>query len=231
MTERWVEIHGWEGEYEVSSRGKVRNSRTNRVLRFSQPNEKYKYLTVLLSRSPHQKRLFVHKVVCEAFHGVPPSNRHEGNHINGIKTDNRASNLEWVTPSENIQHSWDVGLRPRKLSESGRRNILEGQRLSWKTNPKRRSDIKKATAASSVARMVPTELVVKAIEGSKGHLKTIGERLGCGRATVYLMLVRETPLRDPVRRAYRKECKKVGKPLPKLVREAFNKMVRRLQVT
>jgi hypothetical protein len=55
----------------------------------------------------------VHRLVCLAFHG-PPVNQEARfvNHMNGNKSDNRAENLEWVTPSENSLHAYRTGLVP-----------------------------------------------------------------------------------------------------------------------
>ena len=75
--------------YEVSNQGRVRNAHTGLV---------YK---------GQQKHCYVHNLVATAFvegwrEGL------EVNHKNGVKTDNRAENLEWVTSSENKQHASDV---------------------------------------------------------------------------------------------------------------------------
>ena len=57
----------------------------------------------------HRATVPIHRLVAEEHFGPCPPGK-EVNHINGIKTDNRPENLEYVTKKENIRHGIDKGL-------------------------------------------------------------------------------------------------------------------------
>ncbi len=62
-----------------------------------------------MNRSNKEKIAYVHRLVAQAF--VPnPDHKPQVNHIDGNKENNAASNLEWVTPKENINHAYRIGL-------------------------------------------------------------------------------------------------------------------------
>lgn len=104
--EQWRPVPGYEGRYEVSDQGRVRSLIGTPKLRKLTINIDG-YRTVNLHGGPKRHWFFVHRLVLIAFVGSAPE-RHECNHKNGIKTDARLENLEWVTPQENVQHSYDV---------------------------------------------------------------------------------------------------------------------------
>lgn len=101
---RWMPVTmvGVDG-YEVSDAGDVRlgeKTLSSRLLKG--------YPGVSLAGAPRSRRTFtVHSLVMAAFVGPRPSPSHQVNHKNGIKTDNRLCNLEYVTSAENIAHSWN----------------------------------------------------------------------------------------------------------------------------
>lgn len=68
-----------------------------------------------------------HRIIATAF--IPnPYNKPQVNHINGIKSDNRIENLEWVTRSENAIHAHKTGLiTPKRGSDSGRAILKENE--------------------------------------------------------------------------------------------------------
>jgi hypothetical protein len=67
------------------------------------------YLCISLCNKGFCKTINVHRIIAETF--IPNiENKKQVNHINGIKTDNRVDNLEWVTQSENAIHAIKIGL-------------------------------------------------------------------------------------------------------------------------
>lgn len=121
----WKDINNYIGYFQVSNLGDIKSCRrkvSRKLNTFHIKEEsikkqrlnKFGYLTVYLSINKKYRHFFVHRLVCENFVGPRPSEKHFVNHINGIKTDNRASNLEWVTVSENLKHAFRLGLMCQK---------------------------------------------------------------------------------------------------------------------
>lgn len=137
MTETWAPVLGFEGFYEVSDAGSVQRVQANRgtsggLLR-SRPNPKG-YLRVALHRDGRRSDRSVHRLVLEAFVGLGFAS--EANHRNGIKSDNRLANLEWVTPVENNRHARETGLsRPLKGERNGRSKLTAEQVREIKRTP------------------------------------------------------------------------------------------------
>lgn len=62
-----------------------------------------------MNRANKEKIAYVHRLVAQAF--VPnPNQKPQVNHIDGNKDNNAADNLEWVTPKENTNHAYRIGL-------------------------------------------------------------------------------------------------------------------------
>ena len=102
--EIWKPVVGFEGLYEVSNMGRVRN-RMGRIMTLS--FNRNGYHRVHLINNSREKFMLVHRLVSMAF--IPnPENKPFVNHLNGIKTDNKVENLEWCTSSENMQHAVKV---------------------------------------------------------------------------------------------------------------------------
>ena len=115
--EVFADIPGYEGYYQVSNLGRVKNSKTGKILK---PYLTRGYLRVSLYNDSNRKCKLVHRVVAEAF--LPnPDGKSDVNHINGCKTDASVCNLEWVSASENMFHAHSNRLRP-KINTQGENN-------------------------------------------------------------------------------------------------------------
>ena len=107
MTETWKEISGYEGLYEVSDLGRVKSLNYNRtgMENILKPGTNHKgYLQLSLYKDGHVKTVKVHRLVAEAF--IPNTHGLETvNHKDEDKTNNVASNLEWMTRADNKRYS------------------------------------------------------------------------------------------------------------------------------
>jgi hypothetical protein len=128
----WRAVPGFEGRYEVSDAGMIRRVGLGRgvvpgriVAVRALPAG---YLVSALWAGNRQHSRLVHRLVAAAFHGPCPDG-YEVNHKNLDKADNRASNLEYVTRSENLRHRASAGIgrgidnHQSKLDEDAVRSI------------------------------------------------------------------------------------------------------------
>ncbi len=108
MREKWKPIKNYESSYLVSDMGRIKSLYTGKFLTPSPDSDGYAVLS--LTRSGIRRSYRWHKLVLSAFIDNK-HNKSQINHINGNKLDNRLSNLEWVTPGENIKHAYKMGIK------------------------------------------------------------------------------------------------------------------------
>lgn len=105
--EIWKDIIGYEGYYQISNFGNVKNIQTNKLLIGDTNNAGYRRVMLY---NPIKKRFFIHRLVALHFcDGV--DDKKVVNHIDGDKLNNKAENLEWVTHSQNDLHAYKLNLR------------------------------------------------------------------------------------------------------------------------
>lgn len=117
--EIWKPLSGFEGRYEISNFGNIKNVKRNSIVKTHIDAHGYQSCTLRYVGDKKSHTVKVHRAIALAF--IPNPNDYPIiNHKDGNKLNNSIENLEWCTYQHNIQHSFDNGLQ----TPSGQ--ILEG---------------------------------------------------------------------------------------------------------
>lgn len=107
----WVKIK-YNSNYLISNDAQVYSINSKKILK---PNRHtHGYLVVSLWENNKQKRFYIHRLVLEHFSNEKPKDT--VNHIDGNKTNNHISNLEWATYKDNNVHAVRTGLRKSNMN-------------------------------------------------------------------------------------------------------------------
>lgn len=135
--ETWKPVKNFENHYEVSNKGNVRSvdrfvKHYKGGFRFYKGKDKKitlkhdGYFKCILKKDSERFDFRVHRLVAESFLSND-KNKPFVNHKNGIKTDNRVENLEWVTAEENSIHAVKKRLIKTKLTDNQALEIFHSE--------------------------------------------------------------------------------------------------------
>ena len=114
--ERWVKIEGYEEFYEISTKGRVKSLRQNKVMMPGLGSRGY--MLINLRKDGNHTPYDIHRLVAKAFI-LNPEGKKTVNHIDACKTNNSIENLEWMTQKENSMHASYLGLfKPHRKNVS-----------------------------------------------------------------------------------------------------------------
>lgn len=94
--------------------------------KLAQTKDQNGYLYVSIKTGDKRPKFSCHRIIGKAFVFGYQDGLHI-NHINGVKTDNRPENLEWVTNSENVSHAWQTGLVKLKGENAPNHKLTQKQ--------------------------------------------------------------------------------------------------------
>lgn len=154
--EIWKPVVGYENSYHVSNKGNVKGIFRKTKYKHTEINRfekelkkrinKQGYFSVMLYKDSKPKSLRINRLVAIAFI-ENPFNKPYVNHLNGIKQDNRVSNLEWCTASENKLHAFRTGLNKTKKGSNHHNAKLSPYKI------KRIRSLKESLSCNVLAKM------------------------------------------------------------------------------
>ena len=100
MIELWKPINNFESKYEISNMGRIKNIKTNHILKMT--NQYGDYFRIILYDDFKKKSCYIHRLVAETF--IPnPNNYPCINHKDLSKQNNCVDNLEWCSYAYNTK--------------------------------------------------------------------------------------------------------------------------------
>lgn len=116
--EKWKIINNFSN-YEISTEGRVRNLKTQYILKGRESKSGYLQVFIKNDIDGDFKNQYIHRLV--AIHFIEnPNNKKEVNHIDGNKLNNTLENLEWCTSSENQKTSTKYIRKKKNFSKKNR---------------------------------------------------------------------------------------------------------------
>lgn len=153
MVEIWKDITELENYYQISNLGRVQMKQRityhsfgiqksqllkARICKEQDNGNGYKQLYV--SVDGKRKLNYIHRLVAKYFvSNSDPINKLQVNHIDGINSNNRYDNLEWVTKGENMKHASDNNLIKKGITSPSAKlteNTILALRRLYRMNPK-----------------------------------------------------------------------------------------------
>ena len=140
LVEEFRDISGYESLYQVSNFGRIKSlermvghnygglkKHTERFLKSTSSYHGYLYINITNGIS--SKRFYIHRLVASTFL-TNPENKSQVNHIDGNRSNNKITNLEWVTHLENQRYSWEkLNRKPNRKGKIGRENNYNSRKV------------------------------------------------------------------------------------------------------
>lgn len=139
INEIWLPIPGYKDLYEGSNLGRIaslnyRGTGKRVILKLS---TKDRYLKVTLKdKEGHSKTFWVHRLIGMIFLPQPKEGQVQIDHLNGNKLDNRACNLAWSTPKQNVNNPNTKANNYKRYHRDGEfKRRSDGQKERFRKHP------------------------------------------------------------------------------------------------